>query len=1048
LKTKIIPYKFDSIDKVLHVSDIHIRNYQRHKEYISVFKQLYKEVDKLPENSIVYVGGDIVHSKTDISPELIKVTSEFLNNLANRRTTILITGNHDANLNNPSRLDTLSPIVESINNPNLHYLKDSGIYQIADVHFVVFGIFDKPSTYIKADSFEAKTKIALFHGALDMSITDVGYRVSNKDLPITMFDGYDIAMLGDIHKRQFYNEQKTILQPGSLLQQNHGESYENHGCAIWDLDTKSCEFVDFKNEWGFYTIEVVDGCLPTISNLPKYPRLRIKTTNTTQAELKNIIREIKGICKPIDITTIKTDRISSVGQSKSSQAITRDIRDVNYQNELLREYISKHHGVDSDTINTIYEINKKLNNNLSGIEITRNVNWKPKLFEFSNMFSYGANNTIDFTKSNGIVGLFAPNHTGKSAILDSLSFCLFDKCSRGRTALDIMNNKKSNFHCKLNFEVDGKDYFVERIAKKQKNGTVKVNVNFWTIENGQTVSLNGEQRRDTNRNIKSLLGTYDDFVLTSMSVQNDSSGFIEKSQTERKDLLAQFLDISIFEELYNLASDDIRDVTTLLRDFKNVDYDQQLIDEEDLLNRYEAVRNSKLIELNAIKSEIDKTDEILYELNKNLITIDVDLDIDALTSECEMIKSEISEYKEKIEKYKSYQSENVKKLEELQSNLQLIDIDNATKHYDKWIAALDKKREVTSKIELMKVGVKSKLDNLSAIGQFDPNCDFCKNTPFVKSAFKIQQQLESDKKLVVELLDTSKKLDTIITEHSGSEGIIENYKSIKNEISKYKQYQSELDVKLARRESELISHQSKLESVNDKITLYHRNEDSIKHNESINIKISEAIEVKAKLQSTLTDISDELQDIISNIKVSNSKIQAINESIDRAHTLELELKAYEYYLDAIRRNGIPYTIISDVLPYIENEVNQTLSQIVDFKIEFDVDGKNILTYIVYGDDEKWGLELTSGMEKFISSIAIRVALINISSLPRPNFLSIDEGFGALDYQNVTSLNNLFDYLKSEFDFLFVISHIDMMRDMVDDLVEIYKEKGFSKVIHV
>jgi len=215
LKTKIIPYKFDSIDKVLHVSDIHIRNYQRHKEYISVFKQLYKEVDKLPENSIVYVGGDIVHSKTDISPELIKVTSEFLNNLANRRTTILITGNHDANLNNPSRLDTLSPIVESINNPNLHYLKDSGIYQIADVHFVVFGIFDKPSTYIKADSFEAKTKIALFHGALDMSITDVGYRVSNKDLPITMFDGYDIAMLGDIHKRQFYNEEKTILQPGS-----------------------------------------------------------------------------------------------------------------------------------------------------------------------------------------------------------------------------------------------------------------------------------------------------------------------------------------------------------------------------------------------------------------------------------------------------------------------------------------------------------------------------------------------------------------------------------------------------------------------------------------------------------------------------------------------------------------------------------------------------------------------------------------------------------------------------------------------------------------
>ena len=46
------------------------------------------------------------------------------------------------------------------------------------------------------------------------------------------------------------------------------------------------------------------------------------------------------------------------------------------------------------------------------------------------------------------------------------------------------------------------------------------------------------------------------------------------------------------------------------------------------------------------------------------------------------------------------------------------------------------------------------------------------------------------------------------------------------------------------------------------------------------------------------------------------------------------------------------------------------------------------------------LELTSGMEKFISSLAIRVALINVSNLPRPNFLAIDEGFGTLDSENL------------------------------------------------
>ena len=41
---------------------------------------------------------------------------------------------------------------------------------------------------------------------------------------------------------------------------------------------------------------------------------------------------------------------------------------------------------------------------------------------------------------------------------------------------------------------------------------------------------------------------------------------------------------------------------------------------------------------------------------------------------------------------------------------------------------------------------------------------------------------------------------------------------------------------------------------------------------------------------------------------------------------------------------------------------------------------------------------------------------------------------------------LFDYLKSEFDFVMIISHIDIMKDMVDGLVEISQSKGFSNVI--
>ena len=172
---------FDKIDKILHIADVHIRNYQRHKEYRSVFRELYKAVKALPPNSIVYIGGDIVHNKTDISPELIEITSEFLKKLADLKPTILIKGNHDTNLNNDTRLDTLSPIINNLNHPNLFYLDKTDVYKIGDCNFSVFEIADDPINYVKAKDIDGKNKIALFHGAIDSSATDAGFKVANED---------------------------------------------------------------------------------------------------------------------------------------------------------------------------------------------------------------------------------------------------------------------------------------------------------------------------------------------------------------------------------------------------------------------------------------------------------------------------------------------------------------------------------------------------------------------------------------------------------------------------------------------------------------------------------------------------------------------------------------------------------------------------------------------------------------------------------------------------------------------------------------------------
>jgi len=1039
---------FDKVEKILHVADIHIRNFKRHKEYRQVFKKLYKNARQLPKNSLIYVAGDIVHTKTDISPELVELTSEFFRNLADIRPTIVITGNHDANLNNSSRLDALTPIVDNLNHPNLHYLKDSGIYRVCDIDFIVMSVFNEPKDFPDV-SKATGIKIGLHHGPVHNSVTDIGYIVNNESLKQSVFTGCDLVMLGDIHKRQYLNENKTVAYAGSLIQQNFGETFENHGYMLWDMETRTAEFVDIANDYGYYTVEMVDGILPNIDNIPKYPRLRIKTTNTSQAEVKQAIVEVRKKSKVQDVIVIKTDRLANISNnSKSAIEITKDIRDPNYQSELIVDYLARNYDLDSELLDRVRKINRSLNTLLPPAEISRNVSWKPKIFEFSNMFSYGENNKINFQNMSGTVGIFAPNHAGKSAILDALAYCIFDKCSRTKSASEVLNTSKTDFICTFNFEIDGIDYFIERKAKKSHTGHVRVDVDFWMIdEAGLKVSLNGEQRVYTNRNIRGYLGYYEDFVLTALSLQNNNTGFIDKSQVEKKDLLAQFLDITVFEELYRVANDEIKEVEVLLKQFKEFDFSTQLIDAEEKITEHQA----EYSELENRKNDIEKTrteigEKIILQ-NANLIKIGNISAIVDLDSEKQSIESDIGDATARIDKYDAYYRENTPRLRELTILEKNYDLDDITDRVNKLQLSRNELAIVKSELNALKINVNNKIDKLKAIGQFDPNCDFCKSTPFVQSAFKVETDLQDDKISVNRLLERQAKVDTLISILEPVELQYRELRQLETEHVKLSSYQAEIKLKRVQRRSELRDKNRTLTAVDKEISKYYQNEENIRSNMETSNEIALLNKQLISVLSEQSINTNNLQQSFSNISVATKTIDSINSSIEQAHDLEEKYKAYEYYLNAIQRNGVPYELVSNILPYIQEEVNTILSQIVDFTIEFDVDGKNINSQICYGDDKKWPLELTSGMEKFISSLAIRVGLINVSNLPRPNFLAIDEGFGNLDTDNLNSIFMLFDYLKTEFEYIIVISHIDLMRDITDNLLEINKESGLSKVLY-
>ena len=110
--------------KCVHISDIHFRGLTRHDEYRRSFSHFFKQAKDLKPD-VIFVGGDIVHSKTQgISPELIDILNWWFTSLAEVAPTHIILGNHDGLMSNKDRQDAITPIINALNNPNLFLYKN------------------------------------------------------------------------------------------------------------------------------------------------------------------------------------------------------------------------------------------------------------------------------------------------------------------------------------------------------------------------------------------------------------------------------------------------------------------------------------------------------------------------------------------------------------------------------------------------------------------------------------------------------------------------------------------------------------------------------------------------------------------------------------------------------------------------------------------------------------------------------------------------------------------------------------------------------------
>jgi len=1039
--------------KILHIADIHWRGLSRHQEYVLAFKDLFRQAEEL-QPDIIYVGGDIVHSKTQgISPELIQNLCWWFNGLAKIAPTHVILGNHDGLILNKDRQDAITPIIEALDNPNIFLYKQSGTYEFAPgFEWCVLSCFDEEN-FFKAKPTKDNVSIALYHGAVRGSLTDVDWQLEGEST-LDLFKSYDFAMLGDIHKRQFLNKEETIAYCGSTIQQNFGEDSEK-GFLFWDIKSAkdfTCKFYPVENRYHFVTIDWQGDVQKTYNKCKLYPnlsRFRIKADNyISQADarrLQKILTKQKAASEVVFKVESKFD--SNTIQTRSGDTMSIDLRSPDKHKELIREYYKSNNLSSNDLEKLDDLVDRSLSEIAQSDRDLRNVRWSINSLKFDNCFSYKDGNFINFENMPGITGIFGRNARGKSSIIGTIAYALFNTSDRGAIKnIHLINTRKNSCKAELDISINNVPYrIVRKTVKKQtkKNIWAPTTLNFYRLDKSGDIieDLTEEQRRETEKIIRGMIGTPEEFLMTSLASQGDMNNFIKEKASARKAILANFLDLTVFDGINEFAKKEAANLKQQAQTLNRGDWDKHI--------------NLKTYSIKEIEESIEKEEDDLKKLKEDYEIYIKDLhsnvqpdyitllQVDTANKKLNSAISSLKSLKEKRDNLKDDIFETEQKISKVDAFLDSI---NPNEIREK----RDAQKEIESLLNSMQSDLKYERKELSFIeksveklnevpcGDQFPKCKFIKESHSNKKKLDKQRDKVTALKIKVDDLkaafrklgrkDYGEELDKYNAILQRKSELIASISSIKVKIKGYEKDIDNLEPSITVLEREYKDLQERYESQEENNT-HILAENRVRQTNKL-IK-----EVDSKRTSLITKLAKEKAE--KNVLVKQKK---------EYEKISKSLRIYDLFTQATSNKGIPVQIIHAMLPQINAEISKILKGVVGFTVELeaDLDSNTMDIFINYGDSRRI-IELGSGMEKMMASLAIRVALINVSSLPKTSMLMIDEGFGALDETNLEACSKLLQSLKKWFKNIVVISHIDEIKDIVDNNIDIMR-KGVDSYV--
>lgn len=1045
---------------IAHLADIHIRGLSRHDEYRNVFKKFTQScLDRHVDH--IFIAGDLFHTKTSgISPEYIDLLNELIRKMCYHCKVHITLGNHDGNLTNLQRQDAVSPIVDALQyelGRDLNLYKKSGVYMLEPgYNLCVFSCFDEEG-WKNVHPVPGEVNIATYHGSVTGAVTETGWGLEGH-VGLDFFDGYDFVMLGDIHKRQDLAtradaggvQKPWISYPGSMIQQNYGEDLL-HGYLHWqigDRDHWEVQFVELPSTQPWVTLQWGGSAIGVLDEARRYlPGARTRVSSISRlsaAESDEVVTLLKreGASEVVIHSTESSseDGLLILGESS---VMKQDLRDPGTLFELVfNTYSGRYDLSDNEWQEIATKIEFYLKDISKGEEIQRGTRWTLESLHWDNTFAYGEGNFLTTSDFKGAVGIFGANRSGKSSIVGTLLYSLYSATDRGNLKnLHTINLGADRCETTAELHVAGRRYTVQRETVKHENkkGIVSSNSSlqfYETLESGDILNFRGEQRSDTEKPLRSLIGTADDFLLTAVATQGDVDGIIRFGGTQRKRIISRFIDIDIFDKLYERCNDDVKGLKATLKTFSDLDLEEQVKISERCIEEHK----EKIAAAEALK---DSLGHILEDLQTELRGLDVGVvrDLPALQRRWNIAAATVVTARETRDTKRS-------ELRKLQSSISTLRDKLATfdpEALQSKINALESAEELRDSLQSTLKQKKARADvlkkNLQLLqsvpcGDSFPDCRFISTAMNdIGDAGTIAEEIRG---ITEQLRSATALVDTLMSENAGA---------------KLLAYQSAVATLEASVERGTLLEQV-VASLEEKVERLFSEEKALQEEYERYADISGASQQVSDLRSKIADITSQISAANGTVITSTSSIGRLEGRIEAA-TAEIAkkagvlsaLKELEVIAAAFSKKGLPSLIVAQQLPRINAEIATILGTVFDFSCELQIIDDDLEIYI----NDRRGrriIELCSGMEKVICSLAIRIALVNISTLPKPDFFIIDEGFGALDDEGIVACGKFLSVLKHYFKWIGVITHVEGIKDTVDTIVHISQNSsGKSTVNH-